>query len=157
MLFHHILRSALTPTRQITAFPNNKPWVTKDLKAVRNKKKRVFFQGTTEWKKQVNKEVKAVIRQAKQQYKQKVEHKFVGGNIRDAWKGIKKMAAVNMMTDQFRSKVRLQGVSDESLPEVFNDFFTRFEEHNFSFYMSDLKSSLTFIKIAVIDQKSVSI
>ena len=67
------------------------------------------------------------------------------------------MAAVNMMTDQFRSKVRLQGVSDEYLPEVFNDFFTRFEEHNFSFYMSDLKSSLTFDKIAVIDQKSVSI
>ena len=50
----------------------------------------------------------------------------------------------NMMKDPVRSKVRLQGVSDESLPKVFNDFFTCFEEHNFSFYMSDLKSSLTF-------------
>ena len=66
------------------------------------------------------------------------------------------MAAVNMMTDPVRSKVRLQDVSDEYLPEVFNHFFTRFEEHNFSFYMSDLKSSLTFDKTAVIDQKSVS-
>ena len=66
------------------------------------------------------------------------------------------MAAVNMMTDPARSKVRLQGVSDESLSEVFNDFFTRFEEHNFSFYMSDLKSSLMFDKTAVIDQKSVA-
>ena len=66
------------------------------------------------------------------------------------------MAAVNMMTDQFRSKVRLQGVSDESLPEVFNDFFTRFEEHNFSFYMSDLKSSLMFDKTAVIGRNTVA-
>ena len=48
------------------------------------------------------------------------------------------MAAVNMMTDPVRSKVRLQGVGDESLPEVFNDFFTRFEEHNFSIYKSRL-------------------
>ena len=66
------------------------------------------------------------------------------------------MTAVNMMTDPVRSNVRLQGVSDESLPEVFNDFFTRFEEHNFSFYMSDQKSPLTFDKTAVIDQKSVA-
>ena len=63
--------------------PNNKPWVMKDLKAVLNKKKRVF-QGTTEEKKQLNKEVKAAIRQAKHQYKQKVEHKFVVGKFRDA-------------------------------------------------------------------------
>ena len=61
-----------------------------------------------------------------------------------------------MMKDPVRSKVRLQGVSDESLPKVFNDFFTHFEEHNFSFYMSDLKLSLTFDKTAVIDQKSVA-
>ena len=59
------------------------------------------------------------------------------------------MAAVNMMTDPVRSNVRLQGVSDESLLEVFNDFFTRFEEHNFSSYMSDLTSSLTFDKESV--------
>ena len=47
-------------------------------------------------------------------------------------------------------------MSGESLLEVFNNFFTRFEEHNFSVYMSDLESSLTFDKTAVIDQKSVA-
>ena len=66
------------------------------------------------------------------------------------------MAAVNMRTDPVRSKVSLQGVSDESLPEVFIDFFTRFEEQDFSSNMSDLKSSLMFDKTAVIDQKSVA-
>ena len=66
------------------------------------------------------------------------------------------MAAVNMMTDPVRYKVRMQVVSDESLPEVFNDFFTRFEGRNFSSYMSDLKLSLTFDNTAVIDQKNVA-
>ena len=37
--------------QKITAFPNNKPWVTRYIKAVLNKKKRVFFQGTNEEKK----------------------------------------------------------------------------------------------------------
>ena len=59
------------------------------------------------------------------------------------------------MTDPVRSKVRLQDVSDECLPEVFNDFFTRFDDHKFSSYMSDLKSFLTFGKTAVIDQKDI--
>ena len=63
------------------------------------------------------------------------------------------MAAVNMMTDPVKSKVRLQGVSDESLPEVFNDFLTRFEEHNFSFYFH-LKSSLTFDKMSLSEECS---
>ena len=42
----------LIPTEQITVFPNNKPWVTKDLKDVSNKKKRVFFNGLADEKKQ---------------------------------------------------------------------------------------------------------
>ena len=33
----------LIPTKQITVFPNNKPWVTKDLKDVLNKKKPSVF------------------------------------------------------------------------------------------------------------------
>ena len=42
---------SVIPSKHITIFPNNKPWVTKDLKGVLNKKKRVFFQGTTDEKK----------------------------------------------------------------------------------------------------------
>ena len=41
---------SVIPSKHITIFPNNKPWVTKDLKGVLNKKKRVFFQSTTDEK-----------------------------------------------------------------------------------------------------------
>ena len=36
---------SVIPTKQITVFPNNKPWVTKDLKAVLNKKKKNLLPG----------------------------------------------------------------------------------------------------------------
>ena len=36
------------PTRTIGCFPNNKPWITNDLKALLNKKKRVFRSGDRE-------------------------------------------------------------------------------------------------------------
>lgn len=35
----------LFPTKKVAIFPNNKPWVTKDLKEILNKKKRVFYTG----------------------------------------------------------------------------------------------------------------
>ena len=67
----------------------NKPWVTKALKEILNKKKRVYFKGSFEEKKEVNKEVRAAVRKAKLEYKQKIEFKYSSGSLRDAWQGIK--------------------------------------------------------------------
>ena len=86
---------SVIPSKHITIFPNNKPWATKDLKGVLNKKKRVFLQGTTEEKKQVNREVRGATRKAKEKYRKKTESKFSGSRLRAAWQGIKNMAAVN--------------------------------------------------------------
>ncbi len=101
---------SVIPSKHITIFPNNKPWVTKDLKGVLNKKKRVFFQGTTDEKKQVNREVRGAIRKAKEKYRKKIESKFSGGCLRAAWQGIKNMAAVNKVSAPRRSRVSLEGV-----------------------------------------------
>ena len=56
------------------------------------------------------------------------------------------------MQEVFFNKVMLQELSDESLHKVFNDYCTRFEEHNYSSRLFDLKSSLTFDKTVVINQ-----
>uniref|UniRef100_A0A667YY93 NACHT domain-containing protein n=1 Tax=Myripristis murdjan TaxID=586833 RepID=A0A667YY93_9TELE len=55
---------------------SNKPWVTKELKEILNKKKRVFFTGSESERKEVNKEVKRAIKIAKLKFKNKVEEKF---------------------------------------------------------------------------------
>lgn len=53
------------PVKTVVVFPNNKPWVTKDLKRVINKKKKSFFTGDPQEKKAVSREVRAVIAKAK--------------------------------------------------------------------------------------------
>lgn len=88
---------SIIPAKTVTIFPNNKPWVTKELKEILNKK-RIFFTGSESEKKEVNKEVKRAIKAAKLKYKNKVEEKFTQGNLRSAWQGLKTMAAVNIAT-----------------------------------------------------------
>ena len=65
--------------------PEQQTLGNKRSEGVLNKKKRVFFQGTKEEKKQVNREVRGAIRKAKEKYRKKTESKFGGGCLRAAW------------------------------------------------------------------------
>ena len=150
----------MIPSKHTTIFPNNKPWLTKDLKGVLNKKKRVFFQSTTDEKKQVNREIRGVIRKAKEKYRRNIGRRL---NFVQRWlsacclarQGIKNMAAVNKVSAPRGSRVSLEGVSDEALPNHINSFFTRFETHDFSSHIFHVKQSLIPDDSAVIDQERV--
>ena len=146
----------IIPTKQITIYPNNKPWVTKDLKCVLNKKKVMFYTGTVEENKQVNKEVKAAIQQARQNYKNKIERRFAGNSFRAAWQGIKNMSAVNMTANTTRTKISLKGVCDDNLPDHLNEFFTRFEKFDFTDDINDLKQSLSPENNIIVDEDNVA-
>lgn len=50
----------IIPTKEVTIFPNNKPWITKELKEILNK--RTFFTGTESEKKGINREVKSAMK-----------------------------------------------------------------------------------------------
>ncbi|XP_071959468.1 uncharacterized protein [Antedon mediterranea] len=118
------------PKKEVVVFANNKPWVTKELKDILNKKKRIFYQGTTHDNKQINKEVKVAVRKAKDMYKRKIENKFSSGCIRSAWQGIKHMASINTADKTQRNKINVEGIDDQALPDRLNDFFARFEKHD---------------------------
>ncbi|KAG1960366.1 hypothetical protein F2P79_006258 [Pimephales promelas] len=120
---------SIIPSKKVTIFPNNKPWVTKDLKNILNKKKRLFFTGSEFEKKEVNREVKRAIKIAKLKFKNKVEQTFAKGNLRAAWQGIKNMAAVNSVSSS-RKPIEVAESCSTSLPNDFNTFFTRFEKDN---------------------------
>lgn len=70
---------SIIPAKTVTIFPNNKPWITKELKEILNKKKMIFFTGSESEKKEVNKEVKRAMKAAKLKYKNKVEDKIHTG------------------------------------------------------------------------------
>lgn len=75
---------SIVPTKKVPIFPN-KPWVTKELKAILNKKKRLFYTGSEFEKKEVNREVKRAIKAAKLKYKSKITQTFTQGNLHAAW------------------------------------------------------------------------
>lgn len=83
-------------------YPNNKPWVTRKLKAVINKKKKVFYTGDPVEKKAVSREIKNEIRKAKIQYRDKIEKQYCSCDIRAAWQGIKQMPSINQYSGETR-------------------------------------------------------
>ena len=122
------MRKTSYPSKTVTIFPNNKLWVTKELKTIIDKKKRIFFSGTETEKKEVNKEVKRAIKIAKLNYKNKVEEKFSQGNLRSPLQGLKRMAAVNLPTNS--NPVNIPSSTSASFPNDLNSFFSRFETNN---------------------------
>ena len=55
------------PTKKIVTYPNNKPWVTKELKSTINKKKHIFFTGDPLAKKAASREVRNEIKKRPKQ------------------------------------------------------------------------------------------
>lgn len=49
---------SIIPTKKVTTFPYNKPWITRELKAILDKNKLTFLISTESKKKEVNREVK---------------------------------------------------------------------------------------------------
>lgn len=133
---------SIIPSKTVVMYPNNKPWVTKELKAVINKKKKIFYTGDPLEKKAVSREVRNEIRKAKIQYRDKIEEQYCSGDLRAAWQGIKQMASINQNSGQTRQLTTISGVNDADLPNAFNSFFSPFERSDFLCKISTLRMSL---------------
>ena len=58
--------------KEVKCHPNNKPWLTKELKVLLNQKKIRFAKGDKEQLKDTQKEIKNEINKCKERYKQKI-------------------------------------------------------------------------------------
>ena len=77
----------IVPAWTVTCYSNNKPWITKDIKAVLNNKKRTIRDGNRDEVRRVQGVLKLIIREAKDNYRRKLENKFQRNNMRDVWRG----------------------------------------------------------------------
>ena len=66
----------IVPARTVRCYPNNKPWVTKEIKAIINRKKRAFRVGNREELRDIQRELKSKIKEAKDSYRRKLEWKL---------------------------------------------------------------------------------
>ncbi|KAI3362817.1 hypothetical protein L3Q82_001864 [Scortum barcoo] len=79
----------VSPVKTVRCYPNNKPWVTREVKTVLNKKKAAFRSRDREAMKAAQQEVKHCVKEAKDSYRRKVEQKLRENNMREVWEGVK--------------------------------------------------------------------
>ncbi|TWW56168.1 hypothetical protein D4764_08G0001550 [Takifugu flavidus] len=108
-------------TRKVWCFPNNKPWVTPDLKALLNEKKRVFKSGDKEELRRVQKELRRGIRRGKDSYRRKLEEHLKGSNAREVWRGLKTISG------HTKDSGRGPESGDLDWANKLNSFFNRFD------------------------------
>ena len=83
----------------IRMFPNNKPWVTAEVKAfLTKKKKHAFVQKDDCTLRVAKKELRSVIGKYKQLYRDKIEEQLHGGDARNAWRGFRNMMGMNVQS-----------------------------------------------------------
>ena len=58
----------IIPTKTIKVFPNNKPWITKSIKTLLNKKKIAFQTGDKEHRKQIQTRLRAELRKGQRTF-----------------------------------------------------------------------------------------
>uniref|UniRef100_A0A3B3C2V1 Reverse transcriptase domain-containing protein n=1 Tax=Oryzias melastigma TaxID=30732 RepID=A0A3B3C2V1_ORYME len=110
---------AVVPTRTVHCYPNNKPWITRRVKVILNKKKRAFNKKDQEEIKRVQTELRSCLKDAKNTYKDRVEKKLENNNIREVWEGMKTITGCNKTT-------KVVGESAEKANEL-NTYFNRFD------------------------------
>ncbi|KAL0188435.1 hypothetical protein M9458_015534, partial [Cirrhinus mrigala] len=106
-------------SRRVQCFPNNKPWVTSELKALLNEKKRAFLSVDKEELCRVQLELKYNIRRCKASYK--LEQGMEQNNIREVWRGLKHISGHGKSGDV------LQVIGDQAWANELNLFFNRFD------------------------------
>lgn len=115
----------LIPEKKVCVYPNNKPWVTKQVKGVLNEKRQALCTGDRIRVKEVQKRLKEEISNAKKLYKDKVENLFRSNHSKDAWKGLKLLSG-------YRTKnVSVSNENIEDYVNELNTFYARFDVHDF--------------------------
>ncbi|XP_068162534.1 uncharacterized protein [Antennarius striatus] len=79
----------VVPVRTVKCYPNNKPWVTKEVKAVLNRKKRAFRSGNEDAMREAQQAVRLCLREAKDNYRRKLENQLGRNQVRDVWSGMR--------------------------------------------------------------------
>jgi hypothetical protein len=116
----------VVPSKTVKIYPNNKPWITKELKLFLNEKKRAFCEGDKTKVKAVQQKIAAQTTKCKRQYKEKIEKQFSENDLRHAWSGVKAMIGSTKKHQRIETDNNLNFAND------LNSFYSRFDCHDFS-------------------------
>uniref|UniRef100_A0A8C7YZR7 Reverse transcriptase domain-containing protein n=1 Tax=Oryzias sinensis TaxID=183150 RepID=A0A8C7YZR7_9TELE len=109
----------VTVEKHIRVYPNQKPWMTREVKRLLRERNTAFRSGDRNLYSSARANLKRGIRQAKIDYKQKMEDNLRTNNTRQVWQGIQHL------TNYRPNLAAVDG--NPSLAEELNLFFARFE------------------------------
>lgn len=87
--FIRFCEDTVLPQRTVRCFPKNKPWITSDLKALLNDKKRAFRSGDRVELKRVQHLLRDKLRECKNSYRKKLEAQLQQNNMWEVWSGMR--------------------------------------------------------------------
>ena len=110
----------IIPKKHVLHFPNNKPYITQDIKACINKKKMAFKAKDRAEIAAAQKELNKMLRKARDKQKTFLEQGLTSSNSKELWNSMKKM------TNLHTNKKQLITTNEEVRADELNNFFLRF-------------------------------
>ncbi|XP_077985307.1 uncharacterized protein LOC144439947 [Glandiceps talaboti] len=137
-------------TKTIQVFANTKPWVRKDLRSQLAEIRKAFKQSDTIKVREQRKVFRSMVKQAKIDYKNKVEDNLSKGKAKDAWKGLNTIMGKNQKTKGISTDDPL-GFANE-----LNQFYARFDIHDFRSECDTISQSLTPSPVTIEEREVAS-
>lgn len=122
----------LIPTKEVKQYPNNKPWVTKEIKEHLNEKKKIYHTGDRDRLRTIQREIKSKIAEQKKVFKEKVEHLFMTNQAKDAWTGVKVLSGYQ------KKRTAADSTIDQIYVNELNQFYARFDVYDFKQECNDI-------------------
>ncbi len=114
----------VVPKKEVIHFPNNKPYITKEVKACINKKKLAFKQRDRAGAAAAQKELNVVLRKAREKHRNAIEQSGSSTDNKKLWDSLKKITNMTSKKDIVTS-------NETDKANALNDFFLRFDSKSF--------------------------
>ena len=113
----------IIPTVTVRIYPNQKPWITGNIRTELKARFAAFKERDPEAYKKSRYSLRRTIKQAKHQYRTKIESYYTGSDTHRMWQGLQ------TITD-YKGKHSRELPSDTSLPDELNYFYAHFKANN---------------------------
>ncbi|KAA0724168.1 putative RNA-directed DNA polymerase from transposon BS [Triplophysa tibetana] len=114
---------SVTTQKQITIYPNQKPWMNKEVRLLLKARNTAFRSGDAQAYSTSRANLKRGIRKAKHFYKLKLEEHFTNSDPRRMWQGIQAIS-------DYKPNHSIPIATDAAFLNELNDFYARFERDN---------------------------
>ena len=122
---HEYTETVCIPTKTITSYPNDKPWLNTYIKLKLNAKQDAFKDNDKDKYKKARCASEKAIKTGMAKYRDKFEENLTTNNSKNIWQGLKAIT-------NYKPHPKNNTTTDTSLPDTLNDVYRCFDKLNTS-------------------------